>query len=167
MIQENRQASEPKPRIDAASPADLANYLELLARAGLPPEGLAECLPDALVARRDDLVEGAVALEIYGDQALLRSLVVDAAMRGAGLGGALVDAALGLARRRGAATVHLLTETAAPFFAHRGFKTIARDDVPTAVQASVQFRSVCPQSATAMTLALAPNPTTPSTTVNR
>ena len=164
MIQEHRQASEPKQRIDTASPADLVDYRELLARAGLPPEGLAECLPDALVARRDGLLQGAVALETYGDQALLRSLVVAPATRGGGLGGALVDAALALARRRGVATVYLLTETAAPFFAHRGFATLARADVPTAVQESVQFRSVCPQSAIAMTLALATNHTTSSAT---
>jgi amino-acid N-acetyltransferase len=167
MIRHDRHASAPLPPIDAAAPRDLTDYLGLLAAAGLPPEGLEECFANALIARRGGALQGAVALEIYGDQALLRSLVVDPAARGGGLGAALVDAALLLARRRGVVAVHLLTDTAAPFFARRGFAAVARTGVPTAVQASVQFRSACPQSAIAMTLGLAPNPTTPSTTANR
>ncbi len=148
-------------RIGPSSPGDLAAYVDLLERAGLPPEGLAECLATALVARAPGgEFRGAVALELYGADALLRSLVVDAAARGSGLGTALVDAVLDLARRRGVTRLYLLTESAAPFFARRGFVAVGRGDVPAAVLASVQFRSVCPQSAGVRSLALPAAPAT-------
>jgi len=146
--------AERRWRIDAAASSDLGAYLGLLARAGLPPDGLVDCLATALVARAGDALVGAVALELYGTHALLRSLVVDVAERGSGVGSALVGAALALARRHRVSEVVLLTETAAPFFARLGFAGVLRADVPESVQASVQFRTVCPASAIVMRIAL-------------
>jgi amino-acid N-acetyltransferase len=141
-------------RIAAAVPSDLGAYLDLLAGAGLPPDGLAGCLATALVARTGEALVGAVALELYDTHALLRSLVVDVGERGSGIGRTLVGAALALAHRHRVSEVLLLTETAAPFFARLGFTGISRADVPSSVRASVQFRTVCPASAIVMRIAL-------------
>lgn len=137
-------------RIEPARPADLPALAELLARSGLPLDGLAGCLPAALVARHAGAVVGSVALELYGRSALLRSLAADASWRGRGLGQRLTLAALDLARQQGVSQVYLLTETAAGFFPRFGFRTLPRDAVDPAVQRSVEFVSACPASAVAM-----------------
>src|SRR5262245_53687185 len=101
--------------IGAARDSDLPAVLALLERSGLPPDGLSEHMVTTLVARSGDAVVGSAALEVYGAAALLRSVAVDSALRGQGLGQRLTRAALDLARQLGIATVYLLTETASDF----------------------------------------------------
>ncbi len=136
--------------IESALITDLPVILALLERCGLPTEGFAERLPTALVARADGDVVGSAALELYGAAALLRSVAVDEAFRGQGLGVRLTQAALDLARQRGVTHVFLLTTTAGEFFPRFGFQPVAREDVPEAVKQSVEFTSACPVSALAM-----------------
>lgn len=140
--------------IERANVDDLSAILELLARTDLPQEGLSDHLATTLVARADQTVIGSAALEPYGPAALLRSVAVDQAFRGQGLGQRLTQAALALAQQQGITHVYLLTETAAEFFPRFGFRPIARAQVPPAVQRSVEFTSVCPVSALAMELHL-------------
>jgi amino-acid N-acetyltransferase len=122
-------------------------------------------LPTADLAGRDDLrfwrvcdrgrVVGAIGLEPHGDVGLLRSLVVAPELRGRGLGVVLVDALEREARATGLGALVLLTQTAEAFFANRGYRRIDRAAVPAAVQASAEFRSLCPASAAAMIKVLA------------
>jgi amino-acid N-acetyltransferase len=133
--------------IEAARNSDLRAVLALLERSGLPPEGLSEHFATALVARSGDAVVGSAALEVYGRAALLRSVAVDGALRGQGLGQRLTRAALDLARQQGITTVYLLTETAGDFFPRFGFHPTERAAVDVAVQQSVEFTSACPASA--------------------
>ena len=140
--------------IERANVDDLSAILELLARSDLPQEGLSDHLATTLVARADQTVIGSAALELYSTAALLRSVAVDQAFRGQGLGRRLTQAALALAQRQGITHVYLLTETAAEFFPRFGFRPIARAQVPPAVQRSVEFTSVCPVSALVMELHL-------------
>ena len=53
--------------------------------------------------------------------------------------------------------MYLLTTTAERYFARFGFVQIARDDVPGAVQQSVEFREACPASAVVMRTELSTN----------
>jgi len=55
-----------------------------------------------------------------------------------------------MARQRGVRRIYLLTETADRFFPRFGFRRIVRDQVEPAVRQSVEFRSVCPESAVVM-----------------
>jgi amino-acid N-acetyltransferase len=140
-------------RIEPAAPRDLDSLCALLDAVGLPAEGLGEHLETALVARDDDDIVGCVALEVYGDTALLRSLAVVPIRRGTGVGRRLAQAALSLGRRGGVRTFCLLTTTAPDFFArHFAFRPVARDAVPEAVRESVEFVSACPATAQAMML---------------
>jgi amino-acid N-acetyltransferase len=107
-----------------------------------------------LVARAGGRVVGAVGLERYGAYGLLRSLVVAPVVRGQGLGRALTEGLTAAARRRGLRSLFLLTETAASFFASRGFRRIPRDEAAPMVGASVEFTTVCCRSATCMRLDL-------------
>jgi len=58
---------------------------------------------------------------------LLRSLAVDASVRGRGCARALVAAAERYARGRGVRRIYLLTTTAAKFFERLGYGAVARD----------------------------------------
>ena len=138
------------PTIRPARPGDFSEAAGLLSDSGLPLDGLEERFANALVASRGERIVGCVALEIYGDQALLRSLVVAPAHRGTLLGERLTSEALRMARERGVRDVYLLTETAAGFFPRFGFRVEERDRAPAAVRESVEFRAACPATATLM-----------------
>lgn len=147
------QATEPYEIV----PADAAHWnaiADLLRASGLPLEGLEAHLPSAVVAREAGGIVGCAALELYGHDALLRSVAVAPARRGSGVGLALTSACLELARRHGVRTLWLLTETASDFFPRFGFERTTRDAVPSSVRQSVEFTSACPETATVMRLSL-------------
>jgi len=126
----------------------------LLREAGLPFEDVAADQQDFVVAVVDGAVVGCVGLEMFDTAGLLRSLVVREPGRGLGLGGALVERILAVARGRGAQDLFLLTITAAPFFARRGFVPADRSAAPEAMGRSAQFSSLCPSTAACMQLRL-------------
>jgi amino-acid N-acetyltransferase len=140
--------------IEAARAHDLDGLQELLAGAGLPTAGFTDQFGAALVARDGERLAGCVALELYGREALLRSLVVAPEVRGTGLGERLTEAALQLAHERGARRVWLLTTTAERFFPRFGFRRVERNALPAALEASAELRGACPASAVAMGLDL-------------
>ena len=77
--------------------------------------------------RNEQGVVGCVALEVLGDDAILRALAVDPEFRGAGYGWMLADMAVGQARWRGVRRIYLLTESASDFFAAKfGFRVVDR-----------------------------------------
>lgn len=123
---------------------------QLLAAQQLPLDGLDAHVATMVVAKSGEGIVGVAAVELYADGALLRSLVVSPTARGQGLGHQLTEAALNVARRHGVKTAFLLTTTAERFFPRLGFEQISRELVPESVQASVEFQSACPASATAM-----------------
>ena len=137
-------------RVDRFHPEEQAVVLQLLSDNGLPTDGLVDHLDTLVVARLDGRVVACAALEVYADGALLRSVAVDAAQRGSGLGPQIVLAALDLARERGSTSVFLLTTTAERFFPRLGFRQIGRDEVPAGVRQSVEFQFACPASAVVM-----------------
>jgi amino-acid N-acetyltransferase len=161
--------------IEAARRDDGPAVAALLTASGLPTEGALECIPTAVVARRDGRIVGFAALEFHADGVLLRSVVVDATERSTGIGRALIEAALSLAATPGAADVgrglqppaslpvFLLTETAADYFPRFGFEVITRDDVPPGVRQAGQFHTCCCTTAVVMRHANArgPRPSSP------
>jgi amino-acid N-acetyltransferase len=136
--------------IRPAGTPDFPQAAGLLADSGLPLDGLEERFAHALVASRGERIIGCVALEIYEDQALLRSLVVARNERGGRVGERLTVEVLRLARTSGVRDVYLLTETAADFFPRFGFAIEDRASAPPALRQSVEFRAACPASAVMM-----------------
>jgi glycerol uptake facilitator-like aquaporin/N-acetylglutamate synthase-like GNAT family acetyltransferase len=136
--------------IGPASERDLPDILSLLGQHRLPLAGVREHVETMLVARDGWRVVGTAAVELYGEGALLRSVAVDPVFQGQGIGHRLMEAALDLARRRGAGHVFLLTTTAEGFFPRFGFEPVSRADVPPSVQQSIEFQSACPASAVVM-----------------
>ncbi len=143
-----------KPTIRSAQPEDWLAISTLLESIKLPTAGVSDHLPNFLILEDGGKIAGCVGLEVYGSKALLRSLAVAKEWQGKGLGGALYEAAVERARRRGIDEIYLLTETAEKFFAARGFEIIPRTQAAEPVKNSVEFRSACPQSAICMKLKL-------------
>jgi amino-acid N-acetyltransferase len=136
--------------IEPAAERDLPDVHAMLERQQLPLDGVDGHVGTMVVARDEGVVVGAAAVELHADGALLRSVVVDRAVQGRRIGHALTAAALDVVRDHGRETVFLLTTTAEAFFRKFGFETVARDAVPASVQASIEFQSACPASATVM-----------------
>jgi amino-acid N-acetyltransferase len=145
--------AEPFP-IGPAEEKDWRDLALLVTASGLPEGGLRDHLDTVLVAREGGWVVGSVALEVYGADALLRSLAVSRERRNEGLGQRLTASALDLARSRGVERVYLLTETAASFFRRFGFHDVARADVPEGIRGSLEFATLCPASAETLVLVL-------------
>ncbi|MEP6688474.1 MAG: arsenic resistance N-acetyltransferase ArsN2 [Gemmatimonadales bacterium] len=150
-----RGGLRPQAAVRAATAADYPGVVALLETAGLPVAGVTATLADFFVADDDGRIVGAVGLETYRPDGLLRSAVVDSDARGSGIGAALVERILGLARERGMRSVYLLTTTAERYFPRFGFEPVSRDAVADGVQASLEFREACPASAVAMRRTLA------------
>ena len=143
--------------IEPAHPADFADVVRLLEDAKLPHEDLTpEHLEHFLVLRDGGAIVGVVGMEVRGDAGLLRSLAVAKERRGGGLAAALVDALEARARDAGIRALYLLTTTAEGFFARRGYAPADRAAVPDAIQATAEFRGICPASAACMSRSLAP-----------
>lgn len=137
-----------------ATLADGPAVERLLAACSLPVAGAAAHVAAFIIAVEGEAVVGCVGAEVYDRAALLRSLAVAETHRGRGIGDALEARMIAVLRARGVKRVGLLTMTAERFFARRGFKRLAREDLPAALQASEELKSACCASAAAMMMKL-------------
>jgi amino-acid N-acetyltransferase len=120
-----------------------------LLRAGLPVDDVEDPGPLFWRFERDDVPVGFAGIEMFGGDALLRSLVTLPPVRQRGVGSAMIDKMEVEARARGARAIWLLT-TDSSFFAKRGYAPCGRDGVPAAIAATAPFAKSRPTSATAM-----------------
>jgi amino-acid N-acetyltransferase len=135
--------------VTLATSAQLALVEELLRRAGLPVEGLADQFPGGyVVVQRAGAVVACAGLEVYGTCGLLRSVAVQPELRREGLGRALVAKLLDRARELRLEAVYLLTTTATDYFPRLGFRPVARAAVPEALARAPELANICPSSAT-------------------
>jgi amino-acid N-acetyltransferase len=154
--------TEQTPAIRAARAEDLGALRALLRTCDLPCEDLTpRHLAHFLVAPADDGLRGSAGLEPRGEDALLRSLAVQPAARGEGLGGRLLAAVERRAHRAGLQALYLLTTTAAPFFRDRGYEPIDRAKLPGPIQQTEEASRLCPAGATCMRKRLEPAPSIP------
>jgi amino-acid N-acetyltransferase len=127
------------------------SVVALLEAEGLPASDLTEAhLEHFFFTGTDGAPSALVGLEIYGDAALLRSLVVSAAARTQGWGAALVLHAEQYAAAHWVHSLYLLTTTAEAYFEHRGYRRIDRSEAPPSIQSTREFSSLCPSSSAFM-----------------
>lgn len=135
-----------KIEIRRATQDDLPEAKRLVSAAGLPVEDLtADNL--AFVAALGNDVVGVIGLEDFGHVGLLRSLVVAADSRTAGLGHDLVAALEKSAREREMGELWLLTTDADPFFSQLGYQIRGRNSAPEAIRGTAEFIELCPGDA--------------------
>jgi amino-acid N-acetyltransferase len=136
--------------VRTAQSNDLSPICELLEQANLPTFGVADHLKTFLVVETDGVIVGAAGFEVYESSALVRSLVVEPSSQGRGVASRVCDDLEQAAPRYGVKQLYLLTETAASFFAKRGYVVVPRDTAPHEIAASPEFSEICPQSAVFM-----------------
>lgn len=125
--------------------------IELLQRAQLPTEDLTEQHLESFFVAGDPCAPlGIVGLDISPPHALLRSLAVDEHARTHGVGAQLLAHAEQYAWSRGVRSLYLLTTTAEPFFAARGYVRVDREQAPAFIRSSTEFSALCPESAAFM-----------------
>ena len=144
---------------DPLKPARRTDMLEvrnLLERVGMPHEPARDDqFPSFYVLTNEQGMVGCVALEVLGDDAILRALATDPEARGSGYGWMLADMAVSQARWRGVRRIYLLTETASDFFAAKfGFRVVDRSTLSKQVAASETFTAARGAGLVAMRLDL-------------
>lgn len=134
-----------------ASVDDLAAVVELLQKCGLPHDDLTPGhMRDFLVIPADGELAACAGLEVFGSDALLRSLAVLSPLRLQGVGKALCGELEQRARENGVNTLYLLTTDAEAYFGKRGYRRCTREEVPAAVKTSAEFTALCPSSCPCM-----------------
>lgn len=124
----------------------------LLQAQGLPVSDITdEHLEHFFFIGSDGSPTGLVGVEMYGTEALLRSLVVAENARTRGVGAALVQHAEEYASSRRVGAMYLLTTTAEKFFERLGYERIDRSRAPTSIERTREFASICPASSAFMT----------------
>ncbi len=129
---------------------DVEAIVTLLKTNNLPVSDLNSGKRIFLVALSQEKTVGCVALEIYGDSGLLRSLAVNSDFRGNGIGQKLVAEAETWTSNNGLKSLYLLTTTAAGFFSKIGWHVTERSSVPEGIALSSEFASICPSTAICM-----------------
>ncbi|MGF6399895.1 N-acetylglutamate synthase-like GNAT family acetyltransferase [Pseudomonas frederiksbergensis] len=128
-------------------PSGLNQLRESLSEAGLPYDDISE---PGLQFFRFEVNGNRVAyggLEGSGPDLLLRSMVVCKTCRGEGLGKAVLSELERYAISQGAVRLHLLTQSAADFFAANGYELLDRGEAPVVISQTAQFKHLCPASA--------------------
>lgn len=133
--------------LEALPSENVGELASTLHEARLPHADLAGSDKRFFCATVDGTAVGYVGLEIYGQEALLRSAVVFKTARGRGYGRQMIAALLEIAFEVGIKRVWLLTETATGFFEKQGFVCVERSLAPPAIAATEEFSAACPASA--------------------
>jgi UDP-N-acetylmuramate: L-alanyl-gamma-D-glutamyl-meso-diaminopimelate ligase len=127
-----------------ARPRDMDDVRKLLRSLDLDWEDLRnEDYRNFYALINEDGFVGCVAIEVYGEDAVLRSLAVHPSLRGHGYGWMLADTAITQTRWRGVRRLYLITEkNASDFFAEKhGFRIVDLSLVAPDVASSPSFHS--------------------------
>jgi len=130
------------PLLRLARAEDVDGISQLISSATLPAVEVAEWLSSFWVLDDAGTLLGCAGIERYGDAAVLRSVVVDASLRGSGEGARMTEHALAFARDDGARRCYLFTMTASEFFSRFGFERCRLDDFEPAARKSWQWQGI-------------------------
>jgi amino-acid N-acetyltransferase len=137
-------------KIRKAKPEDLDFLVKLLKDNDLCYEDIASKIGCMFLGHAGDGIVGIGGVEIYEDNGLLRSLVIQNQFRSMGLGKELCSELIEYARKQGVKELYLLTLTAADFFEKLGFIRTDRQKVPETISRTTEFTSLCPVTAACM-----------------
>ncbi len=133
-----------------ATADDLSAVEDLLTITNLPVDGVKDSIESFVVAESGGHVVGVGGVELCGDYGLLRSIAVDPATRGRGVGAAMTEILIAASEATGLRALYLLTTTAENYFPSFGFDKMPRETVPLQIQQTAEFSDICPSSATVM-----------------
>lgn len=137
-------------QINKAKKEDYESIKQLLDAHNLPTNDMGESDINFLVLRVNQHLIGCAGLELFGTDALIRSVAVKKEELGKGFGSSLISYAMQEAVDAGISNVYLLTETAELFFKMKGFSVMPREDAPNSIKESTEFSHLCPDTALLM-----------------
>lgn len=129
---------------------DREKVISLLDENSLPVDDIDLSIQKFIIAVYNSRVIGSIGIEIYGENALLRSLAVQKNFRGKKIAHDILNHLLEFARQSKVGHLHLLTTTAKGYFQKHGFIEGKRDSAPLTIQSSKEFSFLCPTSSTYM-----------------
>jgi amino-acid N-acetyltransferase len=130
------------PKAMAATPLEAAK---------LPTEDLrVAMLPHCFYAGSDGALQGLVGLELLGNEAPLRSVVVESQARGLGIRESLMEHAEKHAAARGVQSLYRLATTAEPCFERLKYARVVRHAATPTIQRTSECASLCPASSAFM-----------------
>ena len=134
-----------------SGPGDKEQIRALLVETKLPAESVDNDVTAFYIAENGGRIIGIAGFELYGGDALLRSVAIRPGLQRQGIGSAIVDRMLDEARRKEIRRVILLTETAKHFFLRKGFAVVDRSEIKNEeLRKSSEFTYACPTSAVCM-----------------
>ncbi len=137
--------------IRPAQASDLTVATVWLSAEGLPIDDLTvDHMDSFIVATQAGKPVGMIGIEKFAEVGLLRSLIVDTACRGVGLGARLVAELELTARSEYIDELWLLTIDADRFFTRHGYVVVERDHAPEAIRNTAEFSTLCPGDAVLM-----------------
>jgi len=139
--------------IRTAVDSDLSAMDTLLSENGLTTSGVRENLSNFLVADCEGVI-GVIGIEFAGHGVMLRSMAISQEVRKCGIGTALVNRSLEIARQAGSKKVYILTNTAEKFASRWGFYQIQRSEISADLMQSSALNNSCPASSICMRLDL-------------
>lgn len=136
--------------------ADIEAIIALLRVNNLPVDDIKVGEQQFFIAKTNEQIVGCIGIEIYGKDAILRSLAVDEMYRHQKIANRLYLQLLDDCLENGITRLYLLTNTAQGYFERLGWNIANRSEVPAAVGASAEFAHLCPSTAVCMELSLLP-----------
>ena len=122
---------------------DLPQVIGVLAKVGLPIEGVTEHIKHFFIAENYGDLVGVSGIQVLSNAGLLRSTAVVSGFRNKGVGKMLVDASLKHAKELGLNDLYLLTTAKKNYFAKLGFSEVKQDVIPESVQNTLEYRELC------------------------
>ena len=121
----------------------------------LPVDDIPQIITELFIACKGAKIIGIGGVEKHGNIGLLRSVAIEASLRGKGFGTALCNKLIEQAKVDELDELFLLTIHAESFFSRLGFERIPRNEVPQEMQDTAEFKTLCPVSSICMQLKLA------------
>jgi len=136
--------------IHALLQSEIHSIKELLLSSDLPVADLDKAPIQFFGIKENDQLIATGALEVYGVNAVLRSVAVLPTHQNHGYGKQIVRFLEKKARELEIGKLFLLTTTAEDFFRNLNYISIQRDSCPPKILSSSQFKDICPKSAICM-----------------
>jgi amino-acid N-acetyltransferase len=127
---------------------ELSKVKKLLDEKQLPLDDIGRQNQEFYGYLKGTTIEGIGCLEIYDNEALLRSVAIR--HQGQGLGTKLITEIEEIAKEKRIKQLVLLTTTASDFFLKLGYQKINRKDTPDIIKESTEFKDICPDTSIVM-----------------
>lgn len=131
----------PELTLRIGRPDEVEEISKLITSESMPAMEVAEWIDGFWVLDDGEKLVGCAGVEVYGEAAVLRSVMVAPELRGTGEGVRMIKRALEYMREKGARRCYLFTMTAASWFPRFRFEVCTLDDFEAGARESWQYKA--------------------------